>query len=53
MLEQEVRKAKEKNGEGENRTGKGNIDRTRAIECRYDGTEASSPLPVQSLQLYF
>jgi hypothetical protein len=53
MLEQEVRKTKEKNGEGENRKGKGNTGRTRAIECRYDCAEASSPLPVQSLQLYF
>ena len=50
MLEQEVRKAKEKNGEGEN--GKGNIGRTRAIDCRYNGTEAPSSLPVQSMQLY-
>ena len=50
MLEQEVRKAKEKNGEGEN--GKGNTGRTRAIDCRYDGAEAPSPLPVPGMRLY-
>jgi len=52
MLEQEVRKAKEKNGEGENRKGKGNTDRTRAIDCRYNGAEATTSLPVQDMRLY-
>ena len=50
MLEQEVRKAKEKNGEGEN--GKGNTDRAGSIDCRYDGAEAPSPLPVPGMWIY-